>query len=208
MRAVSPFDYWRSRAKEAWMKARVRVEAILFILFLCSGVILFRTTSPIQIDKTFWTVGFGTFIALFLFELCFVSPYHHAKKLTEELKQLRDAENKDFEETYYSIVKWITGGHYPLYALQEHNVDEFRSNDDVVRLCDRLVSDKHPNPFDIISTVIPKSDWLYFLKWARGRGVKFYGAHDTLKWATDLLKERGGRTMVEVMKEHEGNKQQ
>ena len=125
-----------------------------------------------------------------------------------KVQELTVTQHKDFEETYYSIVEWITRGHYPLSALQEHNVDEFRSNDDVFRLCDRLVADKHPHPFEVVKTVMPQSDWLYFLKWARGRGLKFHGSYGALELASKLLKERGGRLMVDIAKENENNKQQ
>jgi hypothetical protein len=124
------------------------------------------------------------------------------REQTMKVQKLTDTEEKDFEETYYSIVEWIRQGDYPFFTLREHHVDEFSSNDLVVRLCNRLASDKHPNPFDIISTVIAQSDWLYFLKWARGRGIKFHSQEMTYEWAANFLKERGERPMAEIIKEN------
>jgi len=172
---------------------------------------LFTAKSGFDMKEALVSLGFGIcanamiFVYIFLFYSLYAAPKQmnleadgKLVEARETLKKLQDSEAKEFDETYYSIVEWIRNGHYPLYALQEHKIDEFRSNDDVVRLCDRLVSDKHEHPFGIIMTVIPQSEWLNLLKWARGRGAKFYDATDTYKWTVDLLKERGGRPVSEL----------
>jgi hypothetical protein len=76
--------YWRERLKEAYTKARVRCEAILFVVFLLGGLLLLRYTS-LPIDRTTWLIGFAAFVAIFLFELCFVCPYRHAKDLAAKV---------------------------------------------------------------------------------------------------------------------------
>lgn len=66
------------------MTARVKVEALLFLLFLVSGLILFRPSPAIQIEKTTWALGFLLFLVVFIFELCFLSPYNHARALIQK----------------------------------------------------------------------------------------------------------------------------
>ena len=72
-------DYWRERLKESFVKARVKAETILFLLFLSGGLVLLCKPS-FPIDRSVWWVGFGFFVLIFLVELCFVSPYRHAQQ--------------------------------------------------------------------------------------------------------------------------------
>ena len=74
------WPYWKARLKESAVKARVRCETALFILFLASGVILFWFPS-MSLDRTTWYYGVGAFFIVFLVELCFVSPHAYAKSL-------------------------------------------------------------------------------------------------------------------------------
>jgi hypothetical protein len=74
--------YWIDRFKEAYVKARVRVEAILFLVFLSGGFFI--------LDRTMWLVGFVLFALAFLFELCFICSFNHAKTLEKEIATLQD----------------------------------------------------------------------------------------------------------------------
>src|SRR5438128_8000336 len=81
--------YWSARLKEAYVKARVRCEAILFAVFLLGGLLLLKYSS-IPIDRTTWLIGFSVFVVVFLFELCFICPFNHAKSLVEKIDALEE----------------------------------------------------------------------------------------------------------------------
>ena len=74
--------YWSDRFMEAYVKARVRVEAILFLMFLFGGLFI--------LGRTTWLVGFIVFFLAFLFELCFICPFNHAKTLEKKIAGLQD----------------------------------------------------------------------------------------------------------------------
>jgi hypothetical protein len=81
--------YWRDRAKESLVKARVRADAAIFAAFLISGVVgLWLSKFPV--DKTVWWTGFIVFAGWLIIEICFIGPYRHTQLLTAEIKALKD----------------------------------------------------------------------------------------------------------------------
>ena len=86
-------DYWRSIVKESLLKARVRAEAVGFVAFLIIGVVAL-IFSKFPTDKTLWWTVFAVFMIAFLVEICFVTPFHRARKTDEvHREQLDDVEN-------------------------------------------------------------------------------------------------------------------
>jgi len=163
---VSLRQYWLARAREAWMTARVKVEALLFLLFLVSGPILFRPSPAIQIEKTTWALGFLLFLVVFLFELCFVSPYNHAKTLIQErdnlklgLDELRETirqSAKSKTETLLSkavdMMRESRKAHIADFFVEPIGAlisvaDELQTEEEVAELCDALRKHTGLDPF-------------------------------------------------------------
>ena len=93
-------DYWWSIAKQSLLKARVRAEAVGFIAFLIIGIVVLRF-SKFPADKTLWWMVFGAFVAAFLVEICFITPYRRANEVDEQLAAAENAasiERSEFEK--------------------------------------------------------------------------------------------------------------
>jgi len=82
-------DYWRERAKESFVKARVIAEAAIFAALMICGLIGLWL-SKLPVDKTVWWSGFIAFGGWLIIEICFISPFNHAKLLSEKIDPLED----------------------------------------------------------------------------------------------------------------------
>lgn len=187
--------YWQDRLKEAYVKARVRCEAILFAVFLLGGLLLLKYSS-LPIDRTTWLIGFGVFVVVFLFELCFLSPYQYAKTLIQErdsldaqLNKLRADKLEEGKEMFAAAAEKIAQGTHPLRALQEVRADTLDTNDMLIAFCEDLQKHGHPHPFEDIA--IKKECWLEFLQTARSRGLNLSNEEATLEWITEMFVQAG-----------------
>src|SRR5438105_4151128 len=81
-------DYWVERAKEAFVKARVKADAVIFLAVIIFGLIGLRF-SKFPVDKTVWWIGFIVFAGWLIIEVCFISPYRHAQTLIVKCDELQ-----------------------------------------------------------------------------------------------------------------------
>jgi hypothetical protein len=82
-------DYWKDRIKESVVKARVITEAIVFAALVITGLIVLAFTN-FPAEKTVSFILLIVFGVLFIIEICFISPFKHAKTLTEKLDALEE----------------------------------------------------------------------------------------------------------------------
>lgn len=104
--------YWRDRAKESFVKARVRAEAAIFVAFLICGLVgLWLSKFPV--DKTVWWIGFTVFAVWLLIEICFVSPYRHAR----QQQRTYESEVSGLRQTLSALAKTGMGGRVAITAI-------------------------------------------------------------------------------------------
>lgn len=138
------------------MKARVRCEAILFAAFLIGGLLLVKFSS-LPIDRTTWWIVFGIFVVVFLFELCFVCPYEHAKGLLANIATLEERIKPrlkicggkmeksfmvDGKAFYLRPILELEGAE-PLYNV-EARVTQIRKDREILRVDEPLQLAMHP----------------------------------------------------------------
>ena len=71
------------------MKARVIADAAIFAAFIIFGLVgLWFSKFPV--DKTVWWIGFIVFAGWLIVEICFISPYNHAKALVVKIDALEE----------------------------------------------------------------------------------------------------------------------
>ncbi len=138
------------------MKARVRCEAILFAVFLIGGLLLIKFSS-LPIDRTTWLIGFGVFVVVFLFELCFVCPFEHGKGLLTNIATLEERMKprlkisggkveKSFlvnNETFYFRPILKLDGTEPLYNI-EARITRINKDGEILRLDEPFQLAMHP----------------------------------------------------------------
>jgi hypothetical protein len=82
--------YWRDRAKESFVKARVITEAAVFGALVLTGIIVLEFPR-FPAEKTVSGILLTVFGAVLIIEICFISPYRHAQELTREIAIEHDA---------------------------------------------------------------------------------------------------------------------
>jgi hypothetical protein len=94
---VSFKNYWRSIAKESFVKARVLAETVGFFVFVIGGLIVL-TFINFPADKIIWWSVFATLTLTLLIEICFIAPYKRAKAV-------ETAHHKELSEQIYEREK-------------------------------------------------------------------------------------------------------
>lgn len=94
------------------MNARVRAEAAIFVAFLICGLVgLWLSKFPV--DKTVWWTGFTVFAVWLLIEICFISPYQHAR----QQQQTYESEVSGLREKVTALSKTGMGGRIASTAI-------------------------------------------------------------------------------------------
>jgi hypothetical protein len=188
-------DYLLDRFKESIVKARVIVDALLFVLFFVSGGVTWNKPE-FHVEKPILVLAAGVFFVAFLIEICFISPFNHARKLQDKFDRLqkvldwtkdnRAHRRKEMRHALFlDYVSKIKQDIDPLGRLQQIEADEFfETNADLNKFCDELVEQKHPHPFTNIA--IRESDRLEFLKTARLRGNDLRDGDEVMNLVIDL----------------------
>lgn len=71
------------------MKARVHAEFAGFVFFILGGLLVLRWVS-FPFDKTLWWIVFGAFVVTLIVEVCFISPFNHAKSLVKKIEAFEE----------------------------------------------------------------------------------------------------------------------
>ena len=71
------------------MKARVHAEFAGFVFFILGGLLVLRWVS-FPFDKTLWWIVFGAFVVTLIVEVCFISPFNHAKSLVTKIEAFEE----------------------------------------------------------------------------------------------------------------------
>ncbi len=185
---MSFWRYWRDRFRESVVKARVIAEAVLFVLFLTGGLVLFKLPK-FPMDKTIWWSVFLTFVVIFLVEICFVSPYRHVKSLQKShtgekaalLTQLAELEQKLQRQRTASVMKVIDEAvrlirehriTFTLYALQQAGVGDLQTEEEFEQVREAIIQRNQLDPVTGLSLTKHEIRWLDLIKFANKKGIE------------------------------------
>jgi hypothetical protein len=88
-----------------------------------------------------------------------------------------------------SCATFIQQGHHPINALLLAGADELSTEDEVVKLCNALVTYKHPHPFEDVDDIPIEGKYLIFLREVRFRGYTFNDSMEVINFARDIRDE-------------------
>jgi len=162
-------NYWRERARESFVKARIWAETVGFVAFLILGFISLGYPN-FAADKTLWWTIAGIFVAVLFFEICFVSPYVHARDLLSTVEALKDRMKsrltisggkveKSFmvsEKTFYFRPMLELKGTEPLFNV-EARITQIKKDGEILKLYEQLQLAMHPTAGPTLAVLMPNT---------------------------------------------------
>ena len=127
-------------------------------------------------------ISIGLFWLLFVFRLLILSPYREYKKESEirlriqaeneSLMDVKSAQSRERKERALNeACDAIRRGAASILAIQMAKADELQSNEELVWLCDQLVSYGKQHPFASVLDLEPAANYLFIMQAIRRSGA-------------------------------------
>jgi hypothetical protein len=199
---MSFWKYWGDRVVESVKTWYGVAQAIGFVLFLVGAL----TLSP----RTIWFLVSGAFVVGLAVQVCFVSPYKHAKKLQSKIDAYNDTVQIRRDEQARRVLdkasKLLKASDIPgkfvmpFQGLYAAGAADLETNDQVQWVADRI-SEHHDHPMLGLEKCVFKDEWLAFLQWGKHHGsLKFDQEDDYLQGAMQWAVAHGRGSSISSLK--------